>query len=71
MWPLTFYITDYCSISCPFSDIKSHNQLSNEQKRAYPSKHVCLCKILHKEKDLSLDKVVMMDKFANHYKTIF
>ena len=28
-------------------------------------------KIFHKEKYLSLEKVIPMAKFANHYKTIF
>ena len=47
-----------------------HNQLSNEQNSAYPSKHVSLCEIFHK-KYLSLEKVILMAKFANHYKTVF
>ena len=40
------------SVSCQFSDIGSYNQLSNEQKSKNgpnPSKHVCLCKMFHKE----------------------
>ena len=38
---------------------------------AYPSKHVCLCTTFHKEKYLSLDKIIPMDNFPNHYKTVF
>ena len=34
----------------------------------YPSKHVCLHETFHKEKYLSLEKVMLIDKFANHYK---
>ena len=34
---------------------------------AYPSKHVRLCEMFHKEKYLSLEKVIPMDKFANQY----
>ena len=36
---------------------------------AYPSKHVRLLEIFHKEKYLSLEKVILIAKFANHYKT--
>ena len=66
------------SVSCQFSDIGSHNQLSNEQNGPnlskngpYPSKHVCLREMFHKENYLSLEKVLPMDKFANHYKMVF
>ena len=66
------------SVSCQFSDIGSHNQLSNEQKRSqskqngpYSSKHVRLCEMFHKENYLSLEKVIPMDNFANHYKMVF
>ena len=37
---------------------------------AYPIKHVCLHEIFHKEECLSMEKVILMAKFANHYKTI-
>ena len=33
----------------------------------YPSKHVCLHEMLHKENYLSLEKVIPMYKFANQY----
>ena len=36
-----------------------------------PSKHVCLREMLRKENYLSLEKVIPMDKFANHYKMVF
>ena len=58
------------SVSCQFLDIGSHNQLSNEQNCPYPSKHVGLRKMFHKEKYLSLEKVIPMDKFANQYKMV-
>ena len=59
------------SISCQFSDIGSHNQLSNEQNGPNPSKHIRLHEMFHKENYLSLEKVIPMDKFANHYKMVF
>ena len=66
------------SISCQFSDIELHNQLSNEQNGPnptkngpHPSKHICLHEMFHKENYLSLEKVILMDKFANHYKMVF
>ena len=34
----------------------------------YPSKHVCLREMFPKEKYLSLEKVIPIDKFANHSK---
>ena len=75
---LNFTVTTVYSVSCQFSDIGSLDQLSNEQKRSisdqnglYPSKHVRLRGICHKEKYLSLEKVIPMDKFANHYKMVF
>ena len=34
----------------------------------YPNKHVCLREMFHIENYLSLEKVIPMDKFANHYK---
>ena len=52
------------SVSYQFSDIRSHNQLSNEQNSLYPSKQVHLHEIFHKEKYLSLEKVKLMAKFA-------
>ena len=68
----------HISVSCQFSDIESYNQLSNEQNGPnpskngpYPNKHVCLREIFHKENYLSLEKVIPMDKFANHYKMGF
>ena len=38
---------------------------------AYPSKHVRLRETFHKEKYLSLQKVIPMDKFVNYYKVVF
>ena len=35
---------------------------------AYPSKHVHLCEIFHKQEHLLLEKVIPVAKFANHYK---
>ena len=61
---------NYYNVTCQFSDIGSHNQLSNEQKWCI-SKQTRLREIFHKEKYLSLEKVIPMAKFANHYKTIF
>ena len=37
----------------------------------YPSKHIHLHEMFHKEKYLSLEKVIPIDKFANHYKMVF
>ena len=37
----------------------------------YPSKNVRLHEMFHKEKYLSLEKVIPMEKFANHYKMVF
>ena len=37
----------------------------------YPSKHVRLCVMFHIENYLSLEKVIPMDKFANHLKKWF
>ena len=37
----------------------------------YTSKHVRLHEMFHKENYLSLEKVIPMDKFANHYKMVF
>ena len=37
----------------------------------YPSKHVHLCEMFHKENYLSLEKALPIDKFANHYKMVF
>ena len=37
----------------------------------YPSIHVRLREIFHKEKYLSQEKVILMEKFANHYKMVF
>ena len=67
------------SVRCQFLDIGSYNQLSNEQNGPNPSKngpypskqHVCLREMFHKENYLSLEKVILMDKFANHYKMVF
>ena len=36
----------------------------------YLSKHIRLREIFHKEKYLLLEKVVPMEKFANHYKIV-
>ena len=67
-----------CSVSNQFSDIGSHNQLSNEQNGPnprkncpYPSKHIRLREMFHTENYLSLEKVTPIDKFANHYKMVF
>ena len=37
----------------------------------YPSKHVRLQEMFHKEKYLSLEKVILMEKFTNHYEMVF
>ena len=37
----------------------------------YLSKHIHLREIFHKEKYLSLEKVILIDKLANHYKMVF
>ena len=36
----------------------------------YPSKQVCFREMFHKDKYLSLEKVILINKFANHYKTV-
>ena len=36
------------------------------KKGAYPSKYVNLCEIFHNENYLSLEKIILMAKFANH-----
>ena len=51
------------------SDHSANYQMSKNGR--YPSKHICLHEIFRKEKYLSLDKVIPMDKFANHYKMVF
>ena len=37
----------------------------------YSSKHVRLREMFHKEKYLSLEEVISIDKFANHCKMVF
>ena len=37
----------------------------------YLSKQVRLLEMFHNEQDLSLEKVIPMEKFANHYKMVF
>ena len=66
------------SVSCQFSDIELYNQLSNEQKWSISEQKWSifeqtpfLCEMFHKENYLSLEKVIPMDKFANHYKMVF
>ena len=49
-------ITTAVSIVYQLLDIGLHNQLSNQQKSAYPSKHVCLHKMFLKEQYFSLEK---------------
>ena len=49
----------------------SKNGCHPSKHGAYPSKHIRLCEMFHKEKYLSLEKVIPMDKFANHYKMVF
>ena len=51
-------------------DFKISSKLIQASK-GYPSKHVCLHEMFHKEKYLSLEKVIPMDKFANHCKMVF
>ena len=58
------------------SDCTTNYQVSkngpNPSKNGpYPRKHVRLCEMLHKENYLSLEKVIPIDKFANHYKMVF
>ena len=36
----------------------------------YLSKHIGLREMFYKEKYLSLEKVIPMEKFANHYKMV-
>ena len=49
----------------------SKNGPNPSKNGPYPSKHVCLREMFHKENYLSLEKVIPMDKFANHYKMVF
>ena len=49
----------------------SKNSTNSSKHDVYLSKYVRLHEIFHKEKYLSLEKVLPMAKFANHYKTIF
>ena len=51
------------------SDRSTNYQMS--KNGGYPSKHVPLCEMFHKEKYLSLEEVIPIDKFANHYKMVF
>ena len=37
----------------------------------YSSKHIRLREMFHKEKYLSLEKVISIDKFVNHCKMVF
>ena len=59
IWVANFWISD-----CTTNYQMSKNGL-------IPSKHVRLREIFHKEDYLSLEKVIPMDKFANHYKMVF
>ena len=49
----------------------SKNGPNPSKNGPYPNKHVCLREMFHKENYLSLEKVIPMDKFANHYKMVF
>ena len=49
----------------------SKNGPNPSKNGLYPSKHVHLREMFHKENYLSLEKVIPMDKFANHYKMVF
>ena len=55
------------SESCQFLDITCHNLLSNEQNRAYSSKHVGLHENFLKEKLATREK---LQKFVNEYKIV-
>ena len=48
----------------------SKNGPNPSKNGPYPSKHVCLREMFHKENYLSLEKVIPMDKFSNHYKIV-
>ena len=49
----------------------SKNGPNPSKNGPYASKHVRLREMFHKENYLSLEKVIPMDKFANHYKIVF
>ena len=46
------------------------NSLNPSKNSPYPRKHDHLRVMFHKENYLSLEKVIPMDKFANHYKMV-
>ena len=57
-----------------FSKIRSQmskNGPNPSKNGLYPRKHIGLPEMFHKENYLSLEKVIPMDKFANHYKMVF
>ena len=49
----------------------SKNGQNLSKNNPYPKKQVCLREMFHKVNYLSLEKVILMDKFANHYKMVF
>ena len=65
-WPCLF-IAQVANFQ--ISDRTTNYQMS--KNGPYPSKHVHLCEMFHKENYLSLKKVIPMDKFANHYIIVF
>ena len=48
----------------------SKNGLNPSKNGPYPSKHVSLREMFHKENYLSLEKIVPLDNLANHYKMV-
>ena len=53
-----------CSESCQLLDIRSHILLSNEQNRAYSSKHIGLYENFLKEKLATREKLLMNIKLC-------
>ena len=49
----------------------SKNSMYPRKNGPYPSKHVRLREMFYKEKYLSLEKFIPMERFANHYKIVF
>ena len=49
----------------------SKNGPNPSKNGPYPNKQVCLREMFYKENNLSLEKVIPMDKFANRYKMVF
>ena len=58
------------SVSHRFSDIGSHSQLSNEQKRCISKQTCSFAQNFHKKSTCHYRKVMPMAKFVNQYEVV-